>query len=247
MIDDVSVSKSDGSTGNGYTMTVMLFVGEYGKASTRWLPVALGRLLDTPMAVLDLTEARITDSGVIDELMWLHEVRAGRSLPRERIVMTNAQASQPELGALHETFDVAPDLPTAVEGTAGFAVLDYAREPYSGALDRLPTILTLAAEEWDIESADALASLLAPAADHRDVIVDLSAVSYIDSTCLGKFVGMRAKRGARGFEPAKLVIASPRIRRLFAIVKFDEIWPIYATLHEALRADTGESAIAPAS
>lgn len=161
--------------------------------------------------------------------------------------MTEEQASQAELSTLQATFDVMPDLGAAVGTNGGLVALDYAHEPKPVPSDRLPMILTLDVPEWDIETSESLGTLLAPAADHRDVIVDLSAVSYIDSTCLGKFVGMHRKRSAKGYEPARLVIPSPRVRRLFAIVKFDEIWPIYETLDEAVRAGASPSAIWPAS
>jgi len=226
----------DRTTELDVTTTVMMFVGTYGKASTRWLPATLHRLLDAPAVVIDLTEARITDAGVVDELIRLRRWRALSGRGRERMVMTDEQANEPTLRTLVENFDVMPDLNAAVDAEGGLTALDFACEPRSTADGARPLILTLEAPEWDIDSSDALAALLAPATDCADVVVDLSAVSYIDSTCLGKLVGMRVKRSAKGFEPARLVVTSPRVRRLFSIVHFDKIWPIFETLDEALRA-----------
>ena len=226
-----STAKTNGQPACG--ATVMMFVGVYGKASSRWLPAALRRLLDVPEVVLDLTEARISDDAVIDELLWLHDVRSARGLARERIVMTDEQGES-MLSTLSERFDVIPDLGTAMSGCSGLSTLDYAVDPGEAAPGRRPVVITLEEPEWDIDSSEMLGARLAPAAIYPLVIVDLSAVSYMDSTCLGKLVGMRAKRVANGFSPAKLVISSPRVRRLFGIVHFDEIWPIFDSLDAAL-------------
>lgn len=98
-----------------------------------------------------------------------------------------------------------------------------------------PFVLSLEETEWDLASRDRLAKVLEPTYRHRHVVVDLRAVEYIDSTCLGKLIRMRNERATRGFEPERLVLGSPRLRRLFGIVSFDAIWPLFYTLEEALR------------
>lgn len=98
-----------------------------------------------------------------------------------------------------------------------------------------PLIVHLRDAEWDISSKDALRDVLAPALEHPSVILDMTAVTFIDSTCLGELVRMyKTRTKEHGFEPARLAIASPRVRHLFGIVEFDRLWPIFETLEEAI-------------
>ncbi|MGA8535253.1 MAG: STAS domain-containing protein [Candidatus Tumulicola sp.] len=99
-----------------------------------------------------------------------------------------------------------------------------------------PLVIRLEEPEWDVSTCERLEQRLAPAIDHADVVVlEMSAVRFMDSTCLGKLVRMyRLRVTGRMFEPTRLVVASPQIRHLFALVKFDELFPIFDTLDEAL-------------
>ncbi len=97
-----------------------------------------------------------------------------------------------------------------------------------------PLIVTLSQSEYDIASCEQLARELEPTYTHPQVVVDMSAVRYIDSTCLGKLVRMRSERGRRSYPPAHLVVLSTQIRRLFEIVRFDHVWPLYDSLEAAL-------------
>lgn len=101
-----------------------------------------------------------------------------------------------------------------------------------------PLVIYLQGPEWDISVKDKLEDALAPALDHPDVVLDLSAVTFMDSTCLGKLVHMYKERvNKHGFRPARLVIKSPNIQRLFRMVEFDKLWPMFGTLEEALAPD----------
>jgi anti-anti-sigma factor len=100
-----------------------------------------------------------------------------------------------------------------------------------------PLVITVEEPEWDIATCDRLAEVIAPALDHPSVIIDLSSVQYIDSTCLTKFAEMYADRVlVNGYPPCHLVINTYAVSRLFTIAKFDQIWPIHETLDEALTA-----------
>jgi anti-anti-sigma factor len=105
-----------------------------------------------------------------------------------------------------------------------------------------PLIVVLARDEYDLLLCDDLAKELEPTYTHPNVIVDFSNVTYIDSTCLSRFVRMYKERTGRGFHSARFVIASKNIRNLFAILKFDAIWPVYESLEDALRESEGEFA-----
>jgi anti-sigma B factor antagonist len=66
------------------------------------------------------------------------------------------------------------------------------------------------------------------------VIVNLSAVEYIDSTALGVLIGglkrLRERNGT-----LDLVCPNPRIKRIFEITGLDKIFDIYAAEDEAMR------------
>ncbi|HUV04460.1 MAG TPA: STAS domain-containing protein [Armatimonadota bacterium] len=67
----------------------------------------------------------------------------------------------------------------------------------------------------------------------RHVVVNLTAVDYLDSTALGVLIGglkrLRERNGA-----LDLICPNPRIRRVFEITGLDKIFDIYATEDEAV-------------
>lgn len=90
--------------------------------------------------------------------------------------------------------------------------------------------------EIDVATAPALAEHLgvheeaaAPA-----VVVDLLGVSFLDSTALGVLVGS-FKRLRESGGVLKLVIAEPRILKVFEITDLIRVFPIFATVDEALQ------------
>ncbi len=101
---------------------------------------------------------------------------------------------------------------------------------------REPMVLNFEEREWDLSSRDDLAKLLKPTYTHPSVILDLTPVTFMDGSCLRQLLIMRTERAARGFSPAHLVVACPHILRVFKIVEFDKIWPLYDTLERALAA-----------
>lgn len=99
-----------------------------------------------------------------------------------------------------------------------------------------PLMICLSEKEWDLANCEELEQLLAPALEHPNVIINMTAVQFMDSSCLHKLIGMHNERvEQRGLFPARLVIASPRTRKLFAIVNLDQLWPIFYTVDEARR------------
>lgn len=101
-------------------------------------------------------------------------------------------------------------------------------------LDR-PLIVRLDASDWDLTASADLERLLVAAYDCAEAIVDMSQVEYMDSTCLAKLPRLHLERVTkRGLQPARLVIASPGVRRLFEMVNFDLLWPIYESVEAAM-------------
>ncbi len=102
-----------------------------------------------------------------------------------------------------------------------------------------PLVIRLKDAEWDLSARTKLQFLLAAATDRPRVFIDMSAVTFIDATCLGKLASMQGERFRQGgLRPATLIIAYPHVRRLFTLVGFDKVWPIFGTLEEALSNDS---------
>ena len=99
--------------------------------------------------------------------------------------------------------------------------------------DRGPLVITIDEREWDLAASEQFAQLLAPACDRPNVIIDMSRVEYIDSSCLGKLAALRKARKPSAPQ-ARLVVASPNVLRVLKIVGFDRLWPIFSSLDEAL-------------
>jgi len=94
-------------------------------------------------------------------------------------------------------------------------------------------VITLAGE-FDIYNVDTLAASLSPAHEGRDVIIDMRAVRYMDSTALTVLIRMQKRRVIANLQPARFAGLTPNLRRLFSLTRLDVVWPIYATLDEAL-------------
>jgi anti-anti-sigma factor len=98
-----------------------------------------------------------------------------------------------------------------------------------------PLVITFEREEYDLATCDEFGAALEPTYGVPNVILDLSHVTFMDSTCLGKLAGKRKRREKIGYPPARLVInPTSHLRRLVKIVSFDKIWRIFDTLDEAL-------------
>ena len=90
--------------------------------------------------------------------------------------------------------------------------------------------------EVDVSTAPELRErLLALAEQGRTVaVVDLSDVSFVDSTALGVLVsGVKRLRSAGG--DLRLVVTQPRISKVFEITGLTDVFHIYATADEAVR------------
>jgi anti-anti-sigma regulatory factor len=107
--------------------------------------------------------------------------------------------------------------------------------------DYRPLIIRLNDSEWDLATREKLQFLLGAATDRVRVFIDMSAVAYMDATCLGKLARMQRERLCKvGLTPATLVVAHPSLWALFKLVGFGTAWPMFATLDEALADDSPE-------
>ncbi|HEX5273887.1 MAG TPA: STAS domain-containing protein [Candidatus Rubrimentiphilum sp.] len=93
--------------------------------------------------------------------------------------------------------------------------------------------------DWDIARRDELERLLKPAYDSPgNLIVDMHAVNYADSTILAALIVLRNRRRSKGLALPSLVIGSRQVRRLLSISGLIEAFPLYETLEEAKAGDS---------
>ncbi len=92
-----------------------------------------------------------------------------------------------------------------------------------------------AAGELDAYTAPTLGAEVGPASNRPGgaLIVDLTDVSFIDSTGLGVLVtALKHAREAGG--SFDLVVAAPRVLKVLALTGLDVVIPLHSTLDEAL-------------
>jgi anti-anti-sigma factor len=100
------------------------------------------------------------------------------------------------------------------------------------ARDMDPTIVSLTGE-FDIDRKNELRETLEALYLNPYLIVDLTQVDYVDSTCLCEFMRMRTARADAGARPACFVVDERRFGRLFRFLGLDEIFPVVHSLDEA--------------
>ncbi len=91
--------------------------------------------------------------------------------------------------------------------------------------------------ELDLSDVDTLALQLESAAAESDnLVVDLTEVTFVDSTVLGTLVEARNKVTASG---GSVVLAGPskNVRRLLEVTSLDQVFPVFDTVAEAMRSD----------
>lgn len=77
--------------------------------------------------------------------------------------------------------------------------------------------------EYDLSRKEELDSLFATLTTDRPATIDLSRVTYIDSTALHEFARLHVR--LKG-QPITLSGVSPAVRRILNIVKFDQLFNI---------------------
>jgi anti-sigma B factor antagonist len=110
-------------------------------------------------------------------------------------------------------------------------------------LDARTSLITVEGE-LDLFTAPSLKQMLVDAlhAGSSRLVVDLSLVTFIDSTTLGVLVGVtrRLEDGAR----LAIVCVRPNVRKIFEFSGLDGTFAIFSTLDEALAHARGDEACA---
>jgi anti-anti-sigma factor len=115
-----------------------------------------------------------------------------------------------------------------------------------GRTTRGHTVLRISGE-LDIATAAALRDRITAVLDDTvlPVIIDLSRVSFCDASGLTMLIAVRRRANAYGRTVA-LAGPRPNVRKLLRITSFDQAFPIYSTLAQAVfgRVDTHDPAAA---
>jgi len=97
-----------------------------------------------------------------------------------------------------------------------------------------PIIVTLRGE-YDLDRQAELRRELEAFYLHPYLVLDLTQITYVDSTCISEFVRMRRARAVSGVRPACLVVNNDRFGRLFRFLGLDEIFTVVDSLEDAFR------------
>lgn len=100
-------------------------------------------------------------------------------------------------------------------------------------MDSNPVVVQLVGD-FDAYNAEELRGLLRPAHDGAEVVIDFSATRYVDSTCLTELATIRRRRMERGLSNCRLVVPHRNMRKIFEIVGFDQVFPLFNSVDEAL-------------
>jgi anti-anti-sigma factor len=88
--------------------------------------------------------------------------------------------------------------------------------------------------DWDIARRDELERLLKPVYESPgNLILDMHAVNYADSTILAALIVLRNRRRSKGLPLPNLVIGSRQVRRLLSIAGLGEAFPAFESLDAA--------------
>ena len=107
------------------------------------------------------------------------------------------------------------------------------------------TALATVSGEVDVATTPQLRSTLHELADDesvRTVIVDLDGVDFIDSSGLGVLIGCARRLRSRGDgRELRLVCSRVNLLRVFEITGLDGVFPMHATVADALDADASKT------
>ncbi len=103
--------------------------------------------------------------------------------------------------------------------------------------DHGPATVVTVTGEIDLATASQLSTKLDGVDLSRPVVVDLSGVTFIDSSGLNALVQLRQKMQATP-TPSRLgvVVSRPSTRRIFEVTGLSEVFALYDTATEALAA-----------
>jgi anti-anti-sigma factor len=97
------------------------------------------------------------------------------------------------------------------------------------------TLIKVFVGEYDLTHKARLQEEFSPEhTEARNLILDMSAVTYLDSTFVRELLRLEATRAARGFERMTIVQVTPAVKRVFAVLGLRTLLRIVDSPEEAL-------------
>lgn len=87
--------------------------------------------------------------------------------------------------------------------------------------------------DLDIYRVPEVRKALDGARDKTRVIIDMSDVRTLSAAVLSEFVRCHKERVRHQAEPARLVVTSRQVRRIFEITELAKLWPFFTSVGEA--------------
>ena len=88
--------------------------------------------------------------------------------------------------------------------------------------------------EYDLSHRAILRVELSGLCEQPNLVLDMSAVNYIDSTCIAELVSLQDRRRQAGLPSPGIVLHAPSVRKLFRILSLGSIFNIATALDEVL-------------
>jgi len=104
------------------------------------------------------------------------------------------------------------------------------------------TIVMIFSGEYDLESKDLLRTVVDELAKAPNVVLDFSAVTYIDATVIAALMRLHNARAADGLERETLVVRHKNLLRVLDVLHLTEVFNIVEALDDAL-SKNGKTAI----
>jgi anti-anti-sigma factor len=101
----------------------------------------------------------------------------------------------------------------------------------------MKTVVMVFAGEYDLTHREQLHAEFDALRNERKVILDMTTVTYLDSTCIGLLARLHTDRLANSCEQLSIVNGTPIVKRLFHLLGFESMFHIVGTLDEALPKD----------
>lgn len=90
------------------------------------------------------------------------------------------------------------------------------------------------AGEYDLATQDRLRQEFLEVHKEPELVIDLTEVSYVDSSFVTELVRLHRRRHEEVLNPEVIVLRHPMVRRLFDILSLENIFRVVETLDEAL-------------
>jgi anti-anti-sigma factor len=96
----------------------------------------------------------------------------------------------------------------------------------------MSAIVLVFSGEYDLSTKDEFRAELEAVRDEPTFILDLSAVRFIDSSCVSELLRLQSYRAKKNFGPLPVVENGVSVKRMFKILHLDAIFQLVETLDD---------------